>query len=181
MTEYKNGKIYKIVDSTNKMIYVGSTTLPLVIRMRVHVSKYLHRDKESNINNSKCSVNYIFDTYGIDKCSIQLIEEYPCNSKFELNKREGQIIRDIRNSIQSIVNKNIAGRTRGEWYIDNKDKKKQYYIDNKAKILKYSSDYYKANKANKILLATIQQTTQRAIEERTSIENILNLMDTSTD
>ena len=175
MADYKNGKIYKITDSKNEMIYIGSTVLPLVFRWRVHISTYLHRAKESNINKGNYTVYTIFDKYGIDKCSIQLIEEFPCSNKSELNKREGQVIRQMRNTIQNIVNKNIAGRTRQEWYIDNKDNKKKYYLDNKEKILKYSNDYYKANKINKALL-------QQALEESNkNIEVLLSIIDNTPD
>ena len=37
---------------------------------------------------------------------IELFENFPCNSKEELNKKEGQIIREI-----GTINKQIAGRT----------------------------------------------------------------------
>lgn len=181
MTDYKNGKIYKITDSNNEMIYIGSTVLPLVFRWRVHISTYLHRSKESNINRSNYTVYSIFDKYGIDKCSIQLIEEYPCSNKGELEKREGQIIRDMRKTIQSVVNKNIAGRTRQEWYIDNKDLKKKYYLDNKEKILKYSSNYYKTNKINKALLQQAYDESEKNIEVLLSIidntpDNVLEIV-----
>jgi len=170
MCDYKNGKIYKIVDSNNEMIYVGSTVLPLIYRMRVHISTYLYRQKESNINKGKYTVYDIFDKYGLDKCSIQLIEEFPCKYKSELNKREGQVIRQMRDASLNIVNKNIAGRTRQEWYIDNKDIKKQYYLDNKEKLLKYSSNYYKTNKDNKLL------SKQTLDESNNNIDILLNII-----
>ena len=47
-----------------------------------------------------------------DDCYIEVHEEYPCQTKAELNRREGQIIRDM-----DCVNKLIAGRTQ-TMYVD---------------------------------------------------------------
>jgi hypothetical protein len=55
---------------------------------------------------------------------IELIENYPCNSREELCKREGELIREFKNNI---VNKCIAGRTEKEYKIDNKDKIKEQH------------------------------------------------------
>ena len=38
---------------------------------------------------------------------IELLENFPCSCKTELNKREGELMRENKNCI----NKNIAGRT----------------------------------------------------------------------
>ena len=63
---------------------------------------------------------------------IELIEDFPCNSKKELNRREGQHIRN-----NDCVNKNIAGRTKKEWNLDNKDetnrKRREYRAAKKSK------------------------------------------------
>ena len=48
---------------------------------------------------------------------IELYENYPCNSKQELEKREGEITRLIGN-----VNSKIPGRGNAEYYQDNKDR-----------------------------------------------------------
>ena len=44
------------------------------------------------------------------------------------------------------VNKNVAGRTVKDWYVDNKEKlnecHKTYYVDNKEKIFEKRKDYY---------------------------------------
>ena len=63
-----------------------------------------------------------------DNWYIELFEKFPCNSKEELNKREGEIIREI-----GTVNKQIAGRTKKEYYEDNKDKMKQHYKEYQEK------------------------------------------------
>jgi hypothetical protein len=47
---------------------------------------------------------------------IELYENFPCDNKEQLNKREGEIIREI-----ATLNKNIAGRTIKEYYEQNKE------------------------------------------------------------
>jgi hypothetical protein len=75
-------------------------------------------------------------------CYIELVENFPCTSKSELEKREGEVVRSATNS----VNKCIPGRTQAEWHQDNRDTRlaqmKQYQAINKDKIA--------ANKTQKI-------------------------------
>ena len=72
---------------------------------------------------------------------IYLIQLCDCQSKMELERCE-------RSHIESIecVNKTIPGRTKKEYYIDNKEKIKQYYIENKELICKQKKEYYIENK-----------------------------------
>jgi len=46
-----------------------------------------------------------------DDCYIELLELFPCNSKMELEKREGEL---MRLHLSKIVNKHIEGRTKAE-------------------------------------------------------------------
>jgi hypothetical protein len=58
-----------------------------------------------------------------------LVENYPCNNREELCKREGEIIRLI-----GTLNSNIAGRDKMLYYIDNADKiKEQHKIYDEAR------------------------------------------------
>jgi len=127
MVNYQLGKIYTIRSLTSPEIYVGSTTAPLCKRMAQHRDKWklnlvLGRNKEI--------VKNISDWF------IELYENYPCNKLEELTRRESKIIRKI-----GTLNKNIAGRTVKEYYIDNADKikeqQKEYYIENADKIKEY--------------------------------------------
>ena len=72
MNKYQNGKIYKIVDNTNENIYIGSTTEELRQRLWKH--------KVSKCVSNKIVINGNY--------SIHLIEDYPCEDKYELLKRE---------------------------------------------------------------------------------------------
>ena len=91
----------------------------------------------------KCSL-YKLVNGDWDNWYIELYEEYPCNNKEQLEKREGEVIREI-----ATINKNIAGRTMKEYYQDNRDEiiehNKKYYQDNRDEIAKKNKKYREEN------------------------------------
>jgi len=96
---YENGKIYLVKCKNNpKLKYVGSTFQQLEERFSLH-----KRDKN-------CSL-YKYVNGDWDNWYIELYENYSCNNKAELDKREGEITREI-----GTINKNIAGRTTKEYF-----------------------------------------------------------------
>jgi hypothetical protein len=110
MPNYQDGQIYTIRCRTdNALIYVGSTTMTLSRRMVAHrcSSKTSNRKIYQSINGNW------------DDWYIELYEVFPCENKQELNKREGEIIREI-----GTLNSAIPGRTHAEWAKDNPDKLK---------------------------------------------------------
>ena len=80
-----------------------------------------------------------------DNYYIELLERYPCDSEQELRRREGHFHKTV-----DCVNKYIAGRTRAEYYQNNKEtiseKNKQYYQNNKATICENAKQYQQDNK-----------------------------------
>jgi hypothetical protein len=76
---------------------------------------------------------------------IELIEDYPCDNKEQLNRREGQIIRE-----RECVNDRIAGRTSGEYAKDNpesvKKYKQKYREANREALRAKNKTYRKANR-----------------------------------
>ena len=76
---------------------------------------------------NKISVFDLFDEFGMDNCNIELVEYCKCDSKDELVRREGEIIKN-----SDCVNKQIAGRT-----------KKEYQQDNREQILEQKREYGK--------------------------------------
>jgi len=132
MPNYQDAMIYTIRSlSREDLIYVGSTCARL--------SKRFHGHKHSS---NTCSSKQIID---LNDSYIELYENFPCNSKNELLKREGEIIRSL-----DCVNKCIAGRNQKQYYSDNKIKiqgqMKQYKIDNKIKIQDQMKHYRDDNK-----------------------------------
>jgi adenylate kinase family enzyme len=142
INKYQKGQIYKIVDVGYNLCYYGSTINRLCQRMATHREHY----KNGSYN---CTVKQIFDTYGLENCKIELVENFPCDSRKELEAREGFYIKN-----NSCVNKNIAGRTLKEsskvYKETHKDQIKEYYKKyceaNKDKIKAYMKAYYEANK-----------------------------------
>ena len=134
---YQRGKIYTVRcydDDTS--IYVGST-----------IQKYLSARMGTHRSDKTCSL-YKYVNGNWDNWYIELYEEYPCDNKQLLEKREGEVIRLIGS-----INKQIAGRTQKEWYQDNKEKTiqrtKKWYQDNKEKKQEYDKQYKNANKEKK--------------------------------
>jgi hypothetical protein len=91
------------------------------------------------------SLYHKFKELGADLFYIELIEEYPCNSKQELLAREGYYIRD-----RGTINKQIAGRSHKQYYQEHKEhyaeQGKQRYETNKDKILAQHKEYAERNK-----------------------------------
>jgi len=141
MPDYLNGKIYELRSYKKpNLIYIGSTTQVLSERKRQHKNAY-NRWLEG-----KGPYTSSFEIIELGNYYIELKERYSCNSKEELNRREGEIIRETENC----VNKRIAGRTMKQCYEDNKEKildqHKEYYEKNKEKVSERMKEYYKGNK-----------------------------------
>ena len=135
MTDYSKGQIYKIQDNGLNMCYIGSTVQKLCKRMAKHRKDY--KDFLTGKRNYT-TVFDIFEHYGLENCKIIWIEDYPCNSKKELEAQEGKHQKET-----DCVNKHIAGRSSKERYEDNKDE-----VLSKCKIYREREDK-KENKRNK--------------------------------
>lgn len=134
----KFGKIYKIVSNKGDKIYIGSCYSSKYIsdRMGAHRQGYL---KYKAGIGGYCSSYELFDLYGVENCSIKLIEHYKCNNKQELHAREGVHILENKDIC---VNKNMAGRSREQYFKDVAYKsQKKYYLKNKEKICQYKKEY----------------------------------------
>ena len=107
MVNYSNGKIYKIVPTNgDDMCYIGSTTKQyLSQRMDFHRNEY--KKWQKNKEKSSTTLIEIFEKYGLENCKIELIENFPCNSKDELEKREGHYIKTL-----NCINKRGFGKVR---------------------------------------------------------------------
>lgn len=109
MPDYKLSKIYAIRSHQTDLIYIGSTTQSLAVRLAEHKRDIKNRIGKRQPCSSKEILKYE-DVY------IELIEEYPCENKEQLNKKEGEHIR-----ANNCVNKNMMGRPYTEW-------RKEYYL-----------------------------------------------------
>jgi len=85
MTEnkYTNGKIYKIESPNHEKCYVGSTCTKLCARLAKHKNSYkAFKEGKRKHNMASSEIIEAGDPF------ITLIENYPCNNKEELLKRE---------------------------------------------------------------------------------------------
>tara|TARA_R110000796_G_scaffold234485_1_gene353306 strand:- start:33 stop:485 length:453 start_codon:yes stop_codon:yes gene_type:complete len=122
MPNYANGKIYKIVGEDGSTYY-GSTTTSLKARMGQHPY-----NKETTAHQKIISQM---------DWEMVLVENYPCESKKELEDREGWYIRE-----NPCVNRQVAGRTSRDWHREHsaRDKvlAKKYYQENSEEIRAYN-------------------------------------------
>ena len=107
MNKYHNGKIYKIVDVGYNKQYIGSTTEKLSRRFAHHKGCYKAYQRSEYRHTRSFD---LFEEYGVENCKIELLENFKCETKEELLRREGEFIRDT-----DCVNKIIAGRTKKEY------------------------------------------------------------------
>jgi len=124
-SKYQNGKIYCIWSYETDEIYIGSTCRTLKRRLQSHKSSYrgfLKKTKHSHYTSSYEILKY-------DNVEIGIIEEYPCNNKEELYRREGELQQQIK-----CVNKLTAG------FPQTKDYNKKYYEKNRDEILEQRKD-----------------------------------------
>ena len=111
--DYQGGKIYTIRAPATDKYYIGSTADSLPKRF------YEHKASFARYQNGKMNNITSFQIVELEGAYIELLETYPCNSKAELERREGELIREHRDNC---VNRNIAGRTQKEYREANKDK-----------------------------------------------------------
>jgi hypothetical protein len=131
MPDYQLSKIYKLWSPSTNLIYIGSTTQTIAQRLAEHIKTY-RRFKNGKGNN--------ITSYKILECEdykIELIENYPCNNREQLFKKEGEHIKNI-----NCVNKCIMGKTQEEY----KEERKENYENNKEIVLQTMKNYYENNK-----------------------------------
>ena len=154
INKYQNGKIYTIRSPSTDKFYIGST-----------IEKYIsnrfskHKNKYKDYLEGKYHYMSSFDVIKLDNSYLELLELCPCNSKAELERREGQLIREHK---LLCVNKNIAAQTKKEYRVNNAHHIKEYRDNNKehAKIqhiCECGSTYSNHHKSTH--LKTIKHTT----------------------
>ena len=134
MNKYKNGKIYKLTNGG--LTYYGSTIYTKEERFTRHCTP-----------SNNCSSKALFNLGGIVK--IDIIEHFPCNSKFELEEREAYY---IRSNWDNCVNEKIPCRTQKEYYLDTRESRLLYCKEynnnnnNRERIALYKKKYAQDNK-----------------------------------
>jgi hypothetical protein len=143
MPDYQKAKIYRIVSNVCDLVYYGSTCETLSQRLAQHRANY-KRYLEGKNNNVTS-----FEIIEKGNYEIVLVENYPCNSKEELHRRERFYIEN-----NECVNKQVPCRTKKEFYEDNREKileyQKEYREENREKISEKKKEYYEDNREKKL-------------------------------
>ena len=100
MPQYKNGKIYKIINTSDDKIYIGSTVKKLNDRMSNHRNNIKNDEKK----NSKLYQH--IKKVGKDKFKIKLVKNCPCNNLNELKCKEFKEMNKIKK--KKLLNKNTT-------------------------------------------------------------------------
>lgn len=157
MNGYEGGKIYRLV--CGDKVYYGSTIQTLEKRFIAHKSKYTSFLKGEGGYYSS------FEVLKLEDYKIELVEDYPCSSKKELELREKYYITNFE-----CVNKCIPRRSRKQWRIDNYDKfidnQKKYLEANKEKIKERNRLWREANKE------AINQKARESYHEAKKVKDI---------
>jgi hypothetical protein len=147
MPDYQKAKIYKLWSPSKNIIYFGSTTQAISQRLGEHLSNY---KKYNNDNTKKYMSSFL--VLDCEDYKIELLEEYACNNKQQLEKKEGEYIKN-----NECVNKRVAGRTNDEYmkyYRENnveklRERAKQFKEKNPDKIKEYNRKYRLKKKLEK--------------------------------
>jgi hypothetical protein len=137
---YIKGQIYKIISPNTETICVGSTILTLKQRFSKHKSQC--KTTQACTYTYSCTSMHIINE---GDASIELIYDYPCKNKTELEAEEGRRMLDIRNAGFDVINKNNSGASAAAG--GRKEYKKQYieeyYKSNKEYYKEKSAEHYK--------------------------------------
>lgn len=119
MPDYSKGKIYKLCNTVDNEIYIGSTTQKLNGRFWNHKSDAKNRPRNTRVYKH-------FNNIGCNNVYIELIENFPCESKRELEWRERYWKEELNSSLNT-----FSPRVSDE---EKKEYNKEYYEKNKYKI-----------------------------------------------
>ena len=147
MPDYSQGKIYRIRSKNCPDVYIGGTIQSLLKRYQSH-NRDFRRYLKCDTNNYVSSFEIL--AWGDD--TIELIEDFPCNTRKNLEEREKYWIQQE----DCCININNQHRTVPNYYNSEASKKyrdthkdiikqhqKLYYQLNREKLIAYSTKYIK--------------------------------------
>jgi hypothetical protein len=137
--DYSNCCIYKIEHIENEsLIYVGHTT-------NFKQRKAEHKNTCNNEKHTRFNLKLytmIRENGGWEMFVMIEVEKYPCNDKREADKRENELMKELKAS----MNKISSFRTNEERLENDRQRERQRYKENKEEILKRKKEYRENNK-----------------------------------
>lgn len=150
------GMIYKITATTGNKVYVGSTREGLDKRFARHKGHF--RDEKEMMAMSKI----LFEEYGVEACSIHLLEAVEFKEKSELLFRERYWIENTPNCVnihRPIITEDEKKEIKRKHYEKVKgteehkaralEIQKKYYENHKDKVLERAKAYNESHKEDK--------------------------------
>ena len=144
--DFSKGKLYKLVSDFTEQVYVGGTIQELSVRKSEHekgCDRWINEKPDSHYVSS-------FELLKLGECRIELLENFPCNNRRELDERERYWIENTPNCVNKVIPFRTAEELRERRQKYNQKYKAEYYILNKESISQRSKEYYILNKDSKI-------------------------------
>ena len=147
MIDYLNSKIYKIICKNDDIesCYVGATT-------NFNQRKNNHRmtcNNENAKNHNTKLYRFIRENGGWDNWKMVLIEDYSCEDKTELRKKEREVMESLEadlNTNKPYVSKAELNKTSLDYYHANKEtiklKRGDYFKEYNERTKKQRKEYY---------------------------------------
>lgn len=146
MNKYHKAKIYKIVCNITGKIYIGSTCELLCQRIAKH--RFQYKQWLNKTNNYTSS----FEILKNGDYRIVLLEQYCCENKEELMKKEQEYIDKLEciNQLNCFISKDKRKEQIKKWQENNKEqikeKQKQWAENNKEQIKENQKQWREKNK-----------------------------------
>ena len=103
---YQNGKIYCMRNSKTNDYYIGSTCQSLSQRMAQHRCDTKKQNRQNTL------IYAFMLEHGYEHFYIELIEECPCENKCELERKEGELIRKLKPTLENKLLVELLKKTR---------------------------------------------------------------------
>ena len=161
VVDYSKAKVYKIYNTIDSDIYIGSTCCSLGDRMAKHRCGAKHPTK------SHYRLYQKMNELGVENFFIVLIDEMPqCQNKEQLHKKEREKIEEVKPAL----NYAIPSRTNEEYQKDNeeqlKEYRKDYYIKNQEEKKQKAREHREKNLERKREMDKLMTTDARQALER---------------
>ena len=139
---YSHGKIYKLIDSTTGMFYIGSTALK---RLDQRFDNHKRSSRNDKFKNTKIYQYFTPEKFSSGDVKIIQLEEVNVVNKRELEKIENDyILKEINNPLCLNTNCAVFNDEKRKDYL--KKWNKTYYDEHKEQIISQHSEYLKNNK-----------------------------------
>lgn len=146
--DYSMGKIYIIRSPNTEKVYLGSTVVALKKRFSQH--KGHNNCKTIKLTTSKIVMDF-GDAY------IELLENFPCENKEQLLKREGELIRATQNCVNyqkcygiEAITERIQEYDRQRGKLEHRKKANKEYIENNKDKISTQKREYRQNNNEKV-------------------------------